>query len=375
MAGCARSEGFCPPETFGWRSPPCVTTTPRHGRGWMSCRFRFSDGGELSGHALGNLLLSGLWEKTSDPVAGLDELVRLLGCSGRVLPCCVDPTGDCGGHSRSRRAASGGGQRGSWASGGRDGLGGAVLRVWVEPPQAKACPQAVAAIEAADVITLGPGSWFTSVMPHLVVPEIGDAVADSSATRVLVLNLVEQEGETGGFTPEEHLEALKRHAPQVTFDHVIADSTHIRGGPGRDNLVSACASWGSEVTFADVSATADRHDPGKLGACFRYGSLSMTGGSATMAMTAAVKDELSRVEVTKTCCRKAEVSSLLRFGGALHIVSGAIVVEVEVDAGRNGSTPPQGHLRYLRSRQRSVDGSGQRHSQGNSICSPGIAGW
>ena len=237
-------------------------------RPWVDVlQFRFSDGGELSGHALGNLLLSGLWEKTSDPVAGLDELVRLLGCSGRVLPCCVDPldiVAAIRGHDGQRLAevSEVRGQVEVATTRGR------VLRVWVEPPQAKACPQAVAAIEAADVITVGPGSWFTSVMPHLVVPEIGDAVADSSATRVLVLNLVEQEGETGGFTPEEHLEALKRHAPQVTFDHVIADSTHIRGGAGRDNLVSACASWGSEVTFADVSATADRHDPGKLARVF-----------------------------------------------------------------------------------------------------------
>ena len=99
----------------------------------------------------------------------------------------------------------------------------------------------MAAIGAADVITVGPGSWFTSVVPHLMAPEIADAVAASSATRVLVLNLVEQEGETGGFTSAEHLEALKRHAPPLAFDHVIADSTHIREGAGRDDVVSACA--------------------------------------------------------------------------------------------------------------------------------------
>ena len=230
-------------------------------------QFRFSDGGELSGHALGNLLLSAVWEKTSDPVAGLDELVRLLGCRGRVLPCCVDPLeivaairGHDGQHPEEVSEVRGQVEVATTR--------GRVLQVWVEPPEAKACPQAIAAIEAADVITVGPGSWFTSVMPHLVVPEIADAVADSSATRVLVLNLVEQEGETGGFTPAEHVEALQRHAPQVRFDHVIADSTHIREGAGRRDVVSACASWASEVTFADVSATGDRHDPGKLARVF-----------------------------------------------------------------------------------------------------------
>ena len=230
-------------------------------------QFRFSYGGELSGHALGNLLLSAVWEKTSDPVAGLDELVGLLGCRGRVLPCCVDPLevvafirGHDGQHPEDVSDLRGQVEVATTQ--------GRVLQVWVEPPEATACPQAVAAIEAADVITVGPGSWFTSVMPHLVIAEIADAVASSSATRVLVLNLVEQEGETGGFTPAEHIEALKRHAPQVTFDHVIADATHIREGAGRDDVVSACASWGSEVMFADVSATRDRHDPGKLARVF-----------------------------------------------------------------------------------------------------------
>ena len=85
---------------------------------------------------------------------------------------------------------------------------------------------------------------------------------------MLVLNLVEQEGETDGFIPVKQVEALKRHAPQVTFDQVIADSTHIRGGAAKDDVVSACTSWGSEVTFADASVTGDRHDPGKLARVF-----------------------------------------------------------------------------------------------------------
>ena len=124
------------------------------------------------------------------------------------------------------------------------------------------------AIEAADIATVGPGSWFTSVMPHLVMPEIADAVAASSATPVPVLNLVEQQEETGEFPPAEHVAALKCHALQVALDHVIAASTHIRARAGRHDVVSACASWGSEVTFDDVSATGDRHDPGKLARVF-----------------------------------------------------------------------------------------------------------
>ena len=113
-------------------------TAPTLASRWLRPRvdvlqFRFPDGGELSGHALANLLLSEVWEKTSDPVAGLDELLGLLECGGRVLPCCVDPLGDSRVYSRTRWATSRAGQRGSGASGGCDnsgaraaGVGGAL---------------------------------------------------------------------------------------------------------------------------------------------------------------------------------------------------------------------------------------------------------
>ena len=119
-------------------------------RPWVDVlQFRFSDGGELSGHPLGNLLLSALWEKTSDPVAGLDELVGLLGCGGRVLPCCVEPLeivasirGHDGQHPKDVSDVRGQVEVATTQ--------GRVLQVWVEPPEATACPQAVAAIEAAE---------------------------------------------------------------------------------------------------------------------------------------------------------------------------------------------------------------------------------
>ena len=135
-------------------------------RPWVDVlHLRFSDGGELSGHALGTVLLSMLWEKTSDTAVGLDELVRLPGSSGRVLPSCVDPL-EIVAIIRGQD-----GQRAEEVSEIRGQVEVAttrrrVLQVWVELSKANACPQAVAAIEAANVITVGPGSWFTSVIPH-----------------------------------------------------------------------------------------------------------------------------------------------------------------------------------------------------------------
>ena len=150
-----RERGILPPGDLRMALAALCDEDARTRR-WVDVLYRFSDGGELSGHPLGNLLLSALWEKTSDPVAGLDELVGLLGCGGRVLPCCVEPLeivasirGHDGQHPKDVSDVRGQVEVATTQ--------GRVLQVWVEPPEATACPQAVAAIEAADVITVGPG--------------------------------------------------------------------------------------------------------------------------------------------------------------------------------------------------------------------------
>ena len=153
---------------------------------------------------------------------------------------------------------------------------------------------------------------------------------------LVVLNLAEQAGETDGFSPEDHLEALFEHAPELRLDTVLADPRQraaIRTALER----AVVAARGASLVLADVARRrrhARVHDPVRSlprrmrrilhVECVRIGA---------MAMTAEVKDELASTPITKTCCRKAEVSAMLRFAGGLHIVSGRIVVEAELDTG------------------------------------------
>lgn len=230
---------------------------------------RFGGNGALTGHTVGNVLLAGLFDVLGDPVGGLDEARRLLGITGRVLPMCAESleieaevTGLEGdGVSRVRGQAA-------VAS-----TSGQVHRITLHNPDRpgmppKACPEAVDAVLSADAVFLGPGSWFTSVLPHLLVPELHDALVRTSATRVLVLNLVPQAGETDGFSPERHLDVLFEHAPRLRIDAVIADRDSV---PVPDSLHCAAAALGGRAYLACVAAAGapGRHDPDALANCVR----------------------------------------------------------------------------------------------------------
>ncbi|MGH4018902.1 MAG: gluconeogenesis factor YvcK family protein [Pseudonocardiaceae bacterium] len=225
---------------------------------------RFGGNGALAGHAVGNLLLAGLLEVLGDPVAVLDEACRLLGVRGRVLPMTVEPLDieadvadldtDPGTLHRIR------GQVAVATTPGR------VRRVRLYPERPRACDEAVRAVAGADLIVLGPGSWFTSVLPHLLVPELADALAGTAARRVLVLNLAPQPGETAGFSPEQHLHVLSEHAPAgFTVDAVLADTGAVAAAA---RLHRSAAQLGGHA-YLDQVATgpdSDRHDPAALAA-------------------------------------------------------------------------------------------------------------
>jgi uncharacterized cofD-like protein len=143
-----------------------------------------------------------------------------------------------------------------------------VRTVRLLPEHPPACPQAVEAVLAADWVVLGPGSWFTSVLPHLLVPELAAALRTTSARKLLVLNLMAQPGETDGFSPAEHLDALVRHAPGLELDAVLADSS---GVTDRASLQAAAAALGADVVLAPLARDAhpDQHDPDRLAAALR----------------------------------------------------------------------------------------------------------
>ncbi len=237
-------------------------------RAWADVlQYRFTGEGELGGHAVGNLLMAALWESSSDPVAGLDEMGALVGAVGRVLPCSLDPLEIVAlirGHDPREPQAlqEVRGQVEVATTPGR------VEGVSLHPGDVRPCPAALEAIDDADVIVLGPGSWFTSLMPHLVMPEQGVRVAGARGRRILVLNLNPQEGETGDFSPAEHIEAIRAHAPRMRFDDVIVDSRHAGDRSARANLQAACRAWGARIVEADVAGIGDRHDPDKLAHVF-----------------------------------------------------------------------------------------------------------
>lgn len=239
------------------------------GRAWAALtQHRFEGGGSLAGHPVGNLIITALADQLGDPVAALDMVGRLLGVAGRVLPLATIPleiVADVVGLDRDDPGAPAE-VRGQVAVATTPGR---VVSVRVEPPEPPACLEAVQAVMEAEWVVLGPGSWFTSVIPHLLVPDMAKALSATAARRVLALNLSPQPGETDGFSPETHLEVLAAHAPDLEVDVVVADESAVVGAiqPLRD----AAEGFGAELLVAKVACDdgTPRHDPDRLAEVYR----------------------------------------------------------------------------------------------------------
>jgi uncharacterized cofD-like protein len=142
-----------------------------------------------------------------------------------------------------------------------------IKSIRLEPENAAVCPQAVAAVRTSDVVILGPGSWFTSVLTHFQVPQMDKALHETSARRILVLNLKPQSGETSGYSPETYLEVLAERHPHFRLDAVIADPEHI----GDQALLKEVSTqMGARLQVAPVShPTGATHDPELLASALR----------------------------------------------------------------------------------------------------------
>ena len=226
---------------------------------------RFAGDGEMNGHNLGNLLIVGLWELLDDHVAALDWVGRLLGAHGRVLPMALVPMDiraevrglDPGDPDRLTTV------RGQVEVATTDGT---IDSIALEPADPPAAPEALADIEAADWVVIGPGSWFTSVLPNLMVPALRHALVTTDARVLVVLNLAEQAGETQGFGPADHLGVLCAHAPDLRIDTVLVDV----GMDGLDALREMTDAIGARLMVEPI-AMADgspRHDPVLLAAAY-----------------------------------------------------------------------------------------------------------
>lgn len=249
------------------------------GRTWAQVvQHRFAGHGEMRGHVVGNLLIVSLWELLGDPVQALDWVGRLLGASGRVLPMALTPM-DVTAVVRGLDASDPGATRTVRGQVEVATTDGEIVSVSLDPADPVACPEAVAAIREADWVVLGPGSWFTSVIPHLMVPGLRRALGETDARLLVVLNLEAQVGETGGFGPEDHLAALLEHAPELTVHTVLADPGSV---PDPDTLEQAVASYGARLVLAEIADpdAGARHDPVRLGAAYRR-IFSLAGGSTS----------------------------------------------------------------------------------------------
>ena len=221
----------------------------------------------LAGHAVGNVLIVALWELLGDTVQGLDWVARLLGAHGRVLPMSAVPLDlvaevEGADPDRPDELTIAVGQVACATTTGR------VRSVSLIPADPPACPEAVQAIGAADWVVLGPGSWFTSVLPHLLVPDLAAALVGTRARRLVALNLAPQPGETEGFSPHAHLEVLAEHAPDLAVDVVLADREAARGAAAE--LEKAAGLLGARLVLADLAVDdgSPRHDPRRLAGAF-----------------------------------------------------------------------------------------------------------
>jgi uncharacterized cofD-like protein len=183
-------------------------------------QYRFGAGNGLTGHSLGNLLISALSEITGSFEEGVAESGRVLAVRGKVLPATLHDV-------RLVADVQIPGTKGSTRIEGESEIPrarGRIRRVWLEPDNPHAYPPAVQAILAADLIVVGPGSLFTSLLPNLLVPDIAEALRVSRAVKFFVCNVATQPGETDGFNCDEHVQAVERHVGGGIFDLVICNS-------------------------------------------------------------------------------------------------------------------------------------------------------
>jgi len=236
------------------------------GRGWAEVlQYRFTTDGPLNGHALGNLLLMALWDKDGDPVAGVDQVGRLLRIVGRVLPMSLQPLDIEGTFNTAYGRKIVRGQVEVATTKGK------IESLSLIPDNPPATRQALAAIKEAQWITFGPGSWFSSVMPHLLLQEQADALVHTDARRVMIFNLPEPAAadEFAGSSPEEHLAFVLRHLPHLRLDYAIADSSAIGA---TSQLKAMVEGLGGTLVVADLAEApgSAHHSVEKLRSVFAH---------------------------------------------------------------------------------------------------------
>ena len=181
-------------------------------------RYRFRGNGELGGHSFGNLFLAALTEVTGDFTEAVRLSSEVLASKGHIYPATISDV------RLVAELADGNIVRGeTQISASR----APIRHLRLEPEQCLPLPEVLRAIRAADVITVGPGSLYTSILPNLLVARVSRAIGESHATRIFICNLMTQPGETDNYTARQHLETIKNYAPEIHFDFVIVNDRRI----------------------------------------------------------------------------------------------------------------------------------------------------
>ena len=194
-------------------------------------QYRFEAGDGLNGHALGNLMLAALTEVTGDFTRAIEIAGRVVGARGRVVPVTSDPV------TLSAELLDGRIVVGETAM---VAAGTEIRRLSLLPEEPRCVDTALDAVRRADIIVMGPGSLYSSILPPLLMPEMLEAVRLAEAARVFVLNLMTEPGETGGFDAGRHLEVVRAHLGALPFEHLIFNTTPIPA-----HLAAAYAERGS----------------------------------------------------------------------------------------------------------------------------------
>lgn len=241
------------------------------GRNWAEImQYRFTSEGSLNGHALGNLLLTALWDRDGDSIEGLDRVGQLLKVVGRVLPMALEPL-DIEGVFRN--------WEGQHVVRGQTEVAvskGVLEELRLIPDNPTATPEGLNAIAQAEFITIGPGSWFSSVLPHVLVKQQLDALLKSKAKKILILNLDASNFHSGdefaGNSPAEHLRVLQRFAPGLKCEIALLDNSIAEQNGALQELEELVAEMGGRVVVADLAASlgSKHHDPAKLFSAFSH---------------------------------------------------------------------------------------------------------
>ncbi|MBT2738209.1 gluconeogenesis factor YvcK family protein [Neobacillus sp. C211] len=229
---------------------------------------RFKTSNELSGHSLGNLILAAMTSITGNFVHAIQEMSKILNVHGKVLPAANQSVVL---HAEMEDGTIVSGESKIPYSGKR------IKKVFMTPENIRPLPEAIQAIRQADLIIIGPGSLYTSILPNLLVPRIGDELCQSHAKKVYICNLMTQAGETHGFTASDHVKALYDHMSCAFINTILVNNEEIPqdiqlryneelADPVLYDL-PRLFELGLEVVHADIAYQENgalRHDPKKV---------------------------------------------------------------------------------------------------------------